>query len=118
MKRVRRLHRWWYDRRRVVVVPNGRTVVGGRVVHLRAPRSIAIEEIQDIRADRDAVLTQSPRRARRIRRGWRKALYRVDEPLQGRAASGHWVLDYRSDGAGGLLLVAVALVPFPGFRVR
>lgn len=120
IRRLRRArHRWW-ERRWLVPIQAELIRTGDRVLRVTSPPVVAIEEVHDIRASANSVMAATPRRAHRLRRTrrirglGRIALYRVDEPPDGRSASGHWVA---ADG-GGLVLTAIALVPFSGMRVE
>lgn len=107
MRRLKRVQWWWRDRRRIVAVPHRQLVVGGRCFAVSSPDVVAIEDVHNLRASRAELLTSTTRRARIVRRGRKVALYRIDEPVNGRSASGHWIV---RDGDG-LVLAAIALLP-------
>lgn len=104
---------WWRDVRHLVAVPDGWTIHQGREVEFVSAPIVVVEDTQDLRASRAVIEAKGRAMARLVRRRRGRAWYRVDEPVRGRVASGHWLqgTDRR------MHLIAIAIVPAPGFPI-
>ncbi len=107
-----RFLRWWRERRRIVLIPDGRQPGPPMPVTFFSPPVVALERTHDHRATPEQIAAEAVGSARLLRRRKGYAYYQVSEPVCGRDASGHWV------GEGDrMILRAICLIPSPVLRL-